>query len=272
MAEPLRILSRVPRGTRYFSPSTHRRTAASDAPIGWAQERKRLLEMLRHQQRVAQSGLMTAALAHDVNNHIQGVSGRSYVALLSDDPTDWKEALERIQQHCRDLSETTSAFMSFVRRRTESTRTEFRAGEAIEQAHRLLQTLAKRHGVTLATALDDAPPVEGQRRLAIQALINLGSNAIRACAPSRGTVVLAARAPNADTCRLEVQDDGPGIPEHLRQQLFRPFETGHAQDGGNGIGLFVVDQCVRGLGGTVRVNTSTSGTIFRLDLPAASNR
>jgi signal transduction histidine kinase len=66
-----------------------------------------------------------------------------------------------------------------------------------------------------------------------------------------------------------VIDDGPGIPDDMRGRLFRPFATGHRDTGGRGLGLFVVRQAIRKLGGSIRVETSSSGTTFRLEFPSA---
>ena len=111
--------------------------------------------------------------------------------------------------------------------------------------------------------------VLGDSRLLVQALVNLASNAIRACAETKGRVRIEASSPTDGFCRFEVIDDGPGIPEAMRGRLFRPFSTGSAASGGNGLGLFIVRQSVRRLGGTIRVRTSPSGTTFVVDLPRA---
>nr|MDJ0974683.1 ATP-binding protein [Planctomycetota bacterium] len=71
-----------------------------------------------------------------------------------------------------------------------------------------------------------------------------------------------------DALRIEVEDNGPGIPGHLRRRIFRPFVTGDAKDGGRGVGLFIVRQAVRRLGGSIRVESGPKGTRFGIDLPA----
>lgn len=113
----------------------------------------------------------------------------------------------------------------------------------------------------------------GDERLAVQALFNLGSNAIEACKGLNGSSVALRLVCGAGVpCAIEVDDDGPGIPYSLRPRLFQPFTTGRAQSGGRGLGLFVVRQAVRNLGGNIRVETSTGGTLFRLEFPDATLR
>ena len=236
----------------------------------WAAERELLLEMLAHQQRVSQAGLVTAGLAHDVGNHAQCIAGLAYIAQASDDPLDWKDALEQIQERCRELGETTRSFLAFVRRRDRAEVRSFRIAGVLEQAARLLRPLAKSAEVRLEVVNEGDGDVRGDPRLAVQALVNLASNAIRACSGKRGRVVLRCGRGPLGTCRLAVEDDGPGIPEELRGRLFRPFVTGHDNDGGNGIGLFVVRQTVRKLDGSRRVRTQRQGTWCVLDLPVVA--
>lgn len=239
-------------------------------PESWREERETLLELLAQQQRVAQAGLITSGLSHDAKNHIQHILGVIFIALRSRKPDDWKDALEQIQDQCCGLTEILDAFLDFVRRRDSVKEERFALSTVVEQVGRLIQPLAKSNQVEVTKTVEADSEVAGEARMAIQAVVNLASNAIRACAEKRGTVEIKASVPMTGLCRLTVADDGPGIPEDLRSRLFRPFATGHADSGGNGLGLFIVRQTVRRLGGSIRVRTSPDGTSFHIDLPAAA--
>ncbi len=66
---------------------------------------------------------------------------------------------------------------------------------------------------------------------------------------------------------LEFTDNGPGIPESARENLFRPF-AGSARRGGTGLGLVIARELAQGMGGSlVLADTGPGGTIFRLRLP-----
>ena len=241
---------------------------ATGAALRWAAERERLLELLAQQQRVAQTGLVTAGLIHDANNHLATMSGAAYLALGSQKPEDWRSALEGVQEQCTALSETMRSFLAFVRRRDDMELRSFRLSDAIEQASGLVAPLAHEHRVIVGTDVVEDGEVAGHLRLATQALVNLASNAIRACRGNGGEIVLVASRPRGTSCRLEVRDTGPGIPEDIRRRIFRPFATQGGQ-GGHGLGLFVVRQAVRQMGGRIRVRTSPRGTTFTIDLPSA---
>ncbi len=106
--------------------------------------------------------------------------------------------------------------------------------------------------------------------MAIQAIVNLATNAIQACADQKGgEISITASRPRPEICRFTVADTGPGVPESVRARLFRPLVGTHGASGGTGLGLFIVRQAVLDLGGKITVKTSPVGSIFRLDLPAA---
>lgn len=234
----------------------------------WEREREMLLELLAHQQRVAQAGLVTAGLSHDIKNHVHVLMGVAGLALKSSDPQRWRSALDLIEQQCHDLSDTATAFLHFVRRGEDDPETSFETAVVVEQTGRLVETLAKSRCVQLTWSVVESGLVRGHSRLAIQAIVNLVSNAIRACSKSRGAVEISASVPLAGICRISVADDGPGIPEPIRAELFRPFVGASGPEGGHGLGLFIVRQTVRKLGGSIKVRTSPQGTTFHIDLPA----
>jgi len=112
--------------------------------------------------------------------------------------------------------------------------------------------------------------VRGERNLIVQALVNLISNAVKACAPVSGQVTVRTAVLPDSHVRVEVSDNGPGIPLEVRQRLFRPFATSRRSGEGTGLGLFIVRQAVRKLGGRLRLSTSQRGTTVRVDLPNAN--
>jgi C4-dicarboxylate-specific signal transduction histidine kinase len=83
-----------------------------------------------------------------------------------------------------------------------------------------------------------------------QALINLLKNAFEATAGTPGQAWVSAHLARGARLRIEVGDDGPGVPEALAGHIFTPFFTTKKQ--GGGIGLAMVRQLIHENGGTVR--------------------
>jgi two-component system, OmpR family, sensor kinase len=93
-----------------------------------------------------------------------------------------------------------------------------------------------------------------------QALDNLLANALR-YAPSRGTVRLEVRKAGG-AARVEVHDDGPGIPVEDRERVFAPFDRGREKaPGGAGLGLAIVREVARGHGGRAWVPEGSGGNV-----------
>ncbi len=69
---------------------------------------------------------------------------------------------------------------------------------------------------------------------------------------------------------IDIEDDGPGLPDAVRRNLFRPFTVG-GRSGGTGLGLAIARDLLRAHGGDIELRASgDAGTIFRLSLPASS--
>ena len=111
--------------------------------------------------------------------------------------------------------------------------------------------------------------VTGDRDRLHQVLANLLSNARTHTPP--GTTVRLRVAQLPTLVRVTVTDDGPGIPEHLQDQLFERFTRGgegrSRSDGGSGLGLSIAHAVVTAHGGTLTVRSRRGSTEFRLDLP-----
>jgi two-component system OmpR family sensor kinase len=120
--------------------------------------------------------------------------------------------------------------------------------------------------------LPDRPAtVRGDAQRLHQVLANLLANA-RAHTPP-GTTVTARVTPAGRDVRLQVEDDGPGVPEELRPHVFERFARGDASrsraSGSTGLGLAIVHSVVAAHGGDVTLDSVPGRTVFTVTLPAA---
>ncbi len=98
-----------------------------------------------------------------------------------------------------------------------------------------------------------------------QALINLLVNA-RQVLPKGGTVKVRTRAGSGGEAVLEIEDNGPGIPEEFRDRIFEVFFS--SRGGGTGLGLPIARQIVERHGGRIELESEVgAGTTFRIRLP-----
>jgi signal transduction histidine kinase len=116
----------------------------------------------------------------------------------------------------------------------------------------------------------EMPPgliVRADRDQLYRVLLNLAQNAVEAGARHlRFTAVV-----RDGSIAIDVADDGHGLPPRARENLFRPF-FGSARPGGSGLGLAIARELMRAQGGDLVLAQSTgSGTVFRLTLPAPAD-
>ena len=120
---------------------------------------------------------------------------------------------------------------------------------------------------------DGAIPVEADRDLLVQVLVNLADNAVQAGA-TRIELVPGREGRGAPW--LEVRDDGPGVPKALRERLFDPYVTGKPAGEGMGLGLAISKKILLDHGGDLELRApcqrsdlagSSTGAVFRLTFP-----
>lgn len=161
--------------------------------------------------------------------------------------------VERATELMRDTLEFAGAVPASPRERIALFQTVQEVAEEVRQRH---------PAVRLQLAIDPALVVHGDRVSLRRALSNLIRNAAEAGAEHVGI----AAAPEGDLAVLTIEDDGPGLPDVVRANLFQPFVTS-GKPGGTGLGLAITRDLVRAQGGEIGlVRTGPDGTTFRLAL------
>jgi signal transduction histidine kinase len=143
--------------------------------------------------------------------------------------------------------------------------------EVVDRAITLLRPEARQARVELIEHSDaELPVVLGDFDQMLQVLINIVLNAIQATATG-GRVSVETRCTvdeGGHCCRVDVSDNGAGIPDQLRESVFNPFFT--TKDKGTGLGLAIANRIVTEAGGFIAVDSRQGdGTRFSIILPAA---
>ncbi|WP_417563639.1 PAS domain S-box protein [Microbacterium sp.] len=122
------------------------------------------------------------------------------------------------------------------------------------------------HGVTVhRDYASDVPRIEALGSELNQVWTNLIDNAVDAM-DGEGTLTVRTRAESGGVA-VEIEDDGPGIPDDVAGKIFDPFFTTKPLGRGTGLGLHIVFNMIRGSGGRIDVHSQPGRTVFHVWLP-----
>jgi PAS domain S-box-containing protein len=215
-------------------------------------------------------GEFTAVFAHEVRNPINNIStGLQLLAtrIKPEDPN--QEVINRMQSDCGRLDHLMESVLSFSRP-MENTFHPLDMGQVIQKVlDRWHPRLAKVNVKLFFQPSDNLPKVMGDQRSLEQVFTNLISNAVEAMSKTGGTLSIRIQPsdifPNRPQLEIAVSDNGPGIPDELRDHIFDPFVTSSAK--GTGLGLAITKRIVTAHQGTINVNSFPGGTVFHVYLP-----
>ena len=227
-------------------------------------------EMLRL-ARLATMGDLLAEAVHEIRNPL--VSVKTFLQLLPDnlDDRDFTENFRRSTlEEVRRIERLLDSILQQARPTpAQDEKHQAEIGGVVESVGRLLEKRAQeKHlrlvvdvGADLPNAAIDEDPLR-------QIILNLMLNALEAT-PERGRVALSVSR-DSDSLVLTVDDEGPGVPEAERSQLFEPFFSTRSERP-VGLGLTVCRRLIDAAAGTIHVEDvpGETGARFRVRLPIA---
>lgn len=212
-------------------------------------------------------------LAHEVKNPLGGLRGAAQL-LERQLPDAEQKAYTRV---IIEEADRLAALVDGILRAGGAPRPEeINLHRIIEHVAQLIEA-EKSAGIEVARDYDPSlPSVTVDRNQMIQAFLNVARNAMQAVG-ERGRLIFRTRALTNFTVggerhRLvlsaEVEDNGPGIPEELKETIFYPLVTGKAT--GTGLGLTIAQDLVSRNGGLIEFTSEPGRTIFQIRLPVVS--
>lgn len=230
---------------------------------------KEMSKRVRDSDRLAAIGELAASIAHEIRNPLASIRGS--VEMLADDldlAGDQAELLALVLKESGRVNTIINDFLAYSRVRPTSRRRfsglEFRDEISLQ----IRQHVAAKNGnIRLHCDLqpEDLDVVADPGQLT-QMTLNLVINACEAM-KYEGDLRLSLRLLAAGTSQeLVVSDNGPGVDEGIKEDLFTPFAT--TKETGTGLGLSIVQRIANAHGGDVRVETTPGGgTTFRVRWP-----
>jgi len=218
----------------------------------------------------------TADASHELRTPLAGLLTQAQVALRTNDETVRKQALRRIEQAVKRMTNMVQQLLTFSRIDSSSeylTKEMTVLGREIVKVVAELEPEAHKKSIRMEFDEDNAVPIVGNNQLISILIRNLIDNAIKYTEQGGVTVRLAA---DGSTAIIEVEDTGIGI---AREHLPRVFERFYVVDksrskslGGTGLGLSIVKHIVQMHKGEISVDSRPGrGTTFTIRLPLAES-
>jgi signal transduction histidine kinase len=242
-------------------------------------------------EKMASLGQQVSGIAHEIGNPLNYISGSAQLMNLEIMDIEEKcadagadEHFEKLREHltdietgCEKIREISQAMRNYSR--LDDTATP--GVDLVAVAREALVILeGKARGVTLTMAPKEVPTITCHRSHVGQVIMNLVGNAIDALQERReaegvescGRILVDLRAlanNGAEGVEILVDDDGPGVPKHIRAKILEPFFTTKPAGKGTGLGLAITSKIVANHGGRITIETSESlgGASFRVWLP-----
>lgn len=209
-------------------------------------ETRMLQDKLSHMERLSSLGRMAASLAHQIRTPLSAAI--LYAANLGNanlQPMARKRFQEKLMSRLEALEAQVSDILMFARS-NEQTVSKIDAGDLVEQTvNNVAAILSRGHAELETTADADPMPILGNATALTGALSNLIANAVEA-----GASRVLLRLEQFDNCvEFTVANNGPAIPDDLKQKIFEPFFT--SKSSGTGLGLAVVSAVTKVHQGTL---------------------
>ena len=237
------------------------------------QQIDRQLRILREENQLAQQQTLRSlvrGLAHEIKNPLGGLRGAAQ--LLERELPD-----PELQEYTQIIIGEADRLQNLVNRmlgpNSLPNKKPLNIHQVLEHVRQLVRAEVPQ-GISLITNYDPSiPEIMGDRDQLIQAVLNIVRNAVQAIGTT-GEIILRTRALRQFTIghnrhklvvRVDIIDNGPGIPEDMLETIFYPMVTGRAE--GTGLGLSIAQSLVNQHGGLIQVESRPGRTNFHLLLP-----
>lgn len=232
----------------------------------------RFLRISKEEQLLSQNSVATnliRGLAHEIKNPLGGLRGAAQLLAkeLDDDLTEYTDVIIAESDRLRQLVDRMTGPTKLTHR------SEVNIHSVFERVRQLVQAEVS-NGITINRDYDPSiPTIHADQDQLIQAVLNVVRNALQAIG-DKGEIILSSRIQRQFTIgnhfhklvvKLDVIDNGPGIPAEMLENIFYPMVTGRVD--GTGLGLSIAQTLIQRHGGLIECTSEPGHTVFSIYLP-----
>ncbi len=237
---------------------------------------ERLEEELLHNERLASIGRLAAGVAHEIGNPVTGIACLAQNLEFETDRDEIRYTAQDILKQTERISRIVESLVNFSHAGTSSGEVTLAPGnlaDCVDEAIHLLALDRQAKPVQFDNRCDRELVVMADSQRLLQVFVNLLGNARDAC-DDFGRIEILADSRD-ELVRIDIQDNGCGIPPELQAHIFEPFFTTKDPGAGTGLGLALAFSIMDDMKGSISVTSPLSdgpnpGTRFTLELPLAS--
>jgi signal transduction histidine kinase len=244
---------------------------------------------LIHSEKMASLGELTAGIAHEIQNPLNFVNNFSELnhellddlqeAIAKQDQEEIEAIIHGLKENERKVTHHGKRAESIVRSMLQHSRsgsgekqlTDLNAlcDEYVRLAYHGMRAKERNFNATLKTELDpDLPKINVVAQDMGRVLLNLISNAFQAVQTTEQPKVVVTTRSLGDRLEIQVSDNGPGIPDDIKDKIFQPFFTTKPTGQGTGLGLSLAYDIVKAHGGKIDLHSESGvGSTFIISLP-----
>jgi signal transduction histidine kinase len=237
--------------------------------------------MLVQNEKLASLGRLSAGLIHEINNPLNyarqglGIISRSAKSLPEEERADFADTVKDVEEGVNRVIQIISDLRGFTRN-TSQLNHAFDLQNVVSTGLRFFSHVWK-DGIKREMDIPEGLEVRGDSNQFVQVLINFIQNALDAMATKKypegesACITLSAHT-RRDRIIFSIKDNGPGIPQEIRDKIFDPFFTTKDVGQGMGLGLSICNRIIADHGGRIEVRSQPGEyTEFLLELPSTDS-
>lgn len=231
-------------------------------------EQKQMEAQLQRQERLTAMGELASGVAHEIRNPLNTIG--TIVQQLDKDfeplteKEEYHELAGLVYNEVKRINDTVQDFLRFARPEPVQPSL-FPLADLLNQLQKQYKSVLEKRKIKLEIHLNWQGDVFWDKRQMTQVFINIIQNAVEAIA-DKGNISIGVKPASEQELEIQIEDDGPGMPDDIRANIFNLYFTTKAK--GTGIGLSIVQRIIYEHGGMISLTSETGkGTIFILKMP-----